>query len=94
MKKYSAKEDEFLKRVMADESKHGLKYRYMLLSRMKSDCDYYLNGHKSKNHLWAGDEGEQINAMQMLWDSFKPEQKPEWLTLEQLDTYKKAMCSN
>jgi hypothetical protein len=64
----------------------------MLLSRMQADCKYYLgNGHRLKKYLWAGDEAEHIAAMEMLWDSFEPEQKPEWLTAEQLNNYKKQL---
>lgn len=91
-KKYVAKEDSFLKEKIADNSKHGLKYRYMLLSRMQSDCEYYLgNGHRFAKYLWALDEKEHISAMRMLWDSFDSDKKPEWLTKEQLDSYEKAM---
>ena len=41
---------------MEDWSKYEPKFRYMMLSRMKQDCDYYLgNGGRSTNHLWAQD---------------------------------------
>ena len=36
-------------------------FRYRMLSRMKSDCEYYLGyGGRSANHLWALDEAKQI----------------------------------
>lgn len=36
---------------------HDKKFRYMLLSRMQSDCEYYLNyGNRNPKRLWAGDE--------------------------------------
>ena len=41
-------------------SQRDKKYRYMLLDRMRSDCEYYLNGHKCVNHLWGKTEEEQI----------------------------------
>ena len=91
-KKYVAKEDSFLLEKIADSSKRGLKYRYMLLSRMQMDCDYYLgNGHRLSKHLWALDETQHITAMRMLWNSFPADKKPEWLTKEQLDDYAKKM---
>ena len=40
---------------------HDKKFRYMLLSRMQSDCEYYLNyGNRNPKRLWAGDEQRQI----------------------------------
>lgn len=91
-KKYVAKEDPFLLEKIADTSKHGLEYRYMLLSRMQMDCDYYLgNGHRHSKYLWALDETQHITAMRMLWDAFPADMKPEWLTKEQLDDYARKM---
>lgn len=57
------------------------KFRYMMLSRMKQDCDYYLGyGNQSANHLWAHNEKDQIANMVALWKTFDPEDSPEWLT--------------
>lgn len=56
---------------------HDEKYRYMLLDRMRTDCAYYLgNGNRQVKYLWAGNVEEQIEDMKMLWDSFKPDEKP------------------
>ena len=44
-------------------SQRDKKYRYMLLDRMRQDCEYYLNGHKCVNHLWGKTEEEQIDYM-------------------------------
>ena len=69
-------------------------YRYQLLSRMKSDCDYYLGyGGRSANHLWAGNEADQIEAMKYIWNSFPDEDKPEWLTWEEILEYERKMCN-
>jgi len=66
------------------------KFRYQLLDRMRSDCDYYLgNGRVFGNHLWAGTVPEQIKAMKAIWNSF--EEKPEWLTWAQIEDYEKKM---
>ena len=68
------------------------KLNYMVLSRLKSDCDYYLgNGNRCNGRLWAGDEREQINEMKELYNSFKEDKKPEWLTYEQILEYEKLM---
>ena len=49
----------------------GEKFRYQLLDRMRSDCDYYLgNGRIYGNHLWAGNVPEQIEYMKAIWNSF------------------------
>ena len=68
------------------------RFRYQLLSRMQGDCEYYLgNGDRYANHLWAGNEVEQIAAMKALWNSFSEKDKPEWLTWEQIEQYEAEM---
>lgn len=66
--------------------------RYRLLSRLKSDCDYFLgnNGRNRQNkHLWAGSVEEQIVQMRKLYNSL--EDKPEWLTEDDIDHYEERM---
>lgn len=71
------------------------KFNYMLLSRLQSDCNYYLgNGNRYSPHLWAGNEKEQIEKMKELYNSFSDDKKPEWLTWEQILQYEKKMVSN
>ena len=67
------------------------RFNYMLLGRLKSDCEYYLSygGINAKRSLWAQDEQEQIDKMRELCDSLKI--KPEWLTMEQIDEYAARM---
>lgn len=80
--------------IMEDWTTHEPRVRYMMLSRMKQDCDYYLgNGNRSTNQLWAGDEKSQIENMKALWNSFQKEDKPEWLTWDELLEYEKQMCN-
>lgn len=75
-----------------DVLKHDEGFRYRLLSRMKSDCKYYLgNGNRYAGHLWAKDEFEQIAYMKALWNSFGENDKPEWLTFEQILEYEKQI---
>ena len=62
----------------------------MLLDRLRADCDYFLGaGGRSEKHLWAGNVHAQIKKMRELYDAL-PE-KPEWLTMEQIQGYRKAM---
>lgn len=71
---------------------HDSKFRYMLLSRMQSDCEYYLgNGNHHSKHLWATDEAKHIEYMLELWNSFPEQDKPEWLSYEQINSYATEM---
>lgn len=66
---------------MEDWSRYEPKFRYMMLSRMKQDCDYYFgNGGRNPKILWAGDEKSQLENMVALWKTFGPDDRPEWLT--------------
>ena len=77
---------------MENWGRYEPRFRYMMLSRMKQDCDYYLSyGGRSANHLWADEEKAQIENMKALWRSFPDEDKPEWLTWEELLDYEKKM---
>lgn len=68
----------------------GSEYDYMLLSRLKSDCDYFLgNGNRYEKHLWAGNIDDQIAKMKELYN--KLPEKPEWLTMEDIENYEKEM---
>jgi hypothetical protein len=68
------------------------KFEYMLLSRLESDCKYFLgNGNRYEKDLWAGSVEKQIEKMKELWNLL-PE-KPEWLTLERIEEYEKQMMN-
>ena len=68
------------------------KFNYMLLSRLQMDCKYFLgNGSGHTKHLWAGDVDEQICKMKELWNSFDKEEKPEWLSMEEILDYENKM---
>ena len=71
------------------------KYNYMLLSRLKSDCDYFLgHGLRNEKYLWAGSVDKQIAKMRELYNSFADDEKPEWLTIDQIDEYERKMKSD
>lgn len=75
---------------LKDILSHDAEFRRRLLGRMKADCEYYFGyGNHCAKHLWAGNEKDQIRAMRALWNSFSPKDKPEWLTLEQIEAYDK-----
>lgn len=75
-----------------DEEK---RFRYMMLGRWKSDCNYYLGyGNRNPSRLCADTPKEHIDAIKKLWLSFAEDEKPEWLTWEQLLQYEKEMCSD
>lgn len=65
------------------------KFRYMLLGRMKSDCDYYIYTTHSPKCLWAGNEEAQIKDMISLYLSLA--KKPGWLTVKEMDAYSVKM---
>lgn len=68
------------------------RFNYQLLGRLRSDCEYYLgNGNRNVKHLWANNEKEQIEKMKELYNSFSDNEKPEWLTYEQILQYEKLM---
>ena len=65
-------------------------FNYRLLSRLRSDCEYYLGaGQFSEKHLWAGSVKAQISKMRELYAAL-PE-KPEWLTEQDIDRYETQM---
>ena len=65
-------------------------FEYQLLSRLKADCEYYLNwGGRNVNRLWAGNVEAQIAKMKELWNVL--ETKPRWLTMEQINKYERQM---
>jgi hypothetical protein len=71
------------------------RFRYMMLGRLQSDCEYYLGfGSRNAEHaLWAHDEKEQIETMKALHNSFGENDKPEWLTWEQILDYERQMIT-
>lgn len=81
------KSDEAIVILNANNLNRGTKFRYMMLSRMQSDCESYV--YSGINHLWACDETKQITLMLALWYSLPV--SPDWLTLERIHEYAKQM---
>lgn len=72
------------------ENEHGIKYKYQLLSRLQMDCKYFLT-HPNEKHLWAENVSEHIEAMKTLYNSFSDKEKPEWLSMNDIEKYEKEM---
>lgn len=68
------------------------KFNYMMLDRLKQDCEYFLGfGNRNEKQLWAGNVKDQIAEMRKIYD--KLPEKPEWISLEDIDNYEKQMLS-
>lgn len=66
-----------------------ISYRYQLLSRMQSDCLYFLGYGSGRSRLWGGTVDEHIEYMETLHDMLV--EKPEWLTMEEINQFKQDM---
>lgn len=72
---------------------NNVEFNYMMLDRMRTDCDYFLSyGNRDSKFLWAGNAEDQIGYMKALWNSFDNDCKPEWLSMEDILNYEKQMC--
>lgn len=68
------------------------RFRYMMLDRLRSDCNYYLNyGNRSANALWAKDEQDHIDTMKKLWKSFAEEDQPQFISWQDILDFEEAM---
>ena len=67
-------------------------FNYRMLSRLQSDCEYFLNyGKGSVKSLYYDSIEEHISKMKEIWNIL-PE-KPEWLSYEEIENYEKEMLS-
>lgn len=90
LKKYQGVEIKITGRE--NEPTHEEVFNYMLLSRLKMDCEYFLGfGNKSESQLWAKCVKEQIEKMRQLYNSFPDSKKPQFITLEEISNYEKLM---
>ncbi len=62
---------------------------YMLLSRLQSDCEYFILTCPSERTLWAGNVKEQVSKMKEIWNGMA--EKPEWLSFEKIKEYEEKM---
>lgn len=72
--------------------RHPRERDYMMLSRLQMDCNYFLgNGNGYEGHLYYKSVEVHCDEMEKLWNSFAAEDKPEWLTMEQIKENRKKM---
>lgn len=88
-KKITKEEYENHSKYYAKGGKVDNTFNYMMLSRLQSDCDYYLGYGNRASHLWASDVDSHIKEMKRLWNNLPI--KPEWLSMEQIEEYEKKM---
>lgn len=67
-------------------------HEYRMLSRWKMDCEYFLGaGNGFEPHLYFGSVEKICDAMEETWNKLPADEKPEWLTMEQIQEYRKGM---
>ena len=72
--------------------RHTREHDYMMLDRYRSDCDYFLGyGYGYEGCLYYKDVNKHCDEMKKLYNSFAEDEKPEWLTLEQIEKYRADM---
>lgn len=73
-------------------SNYSDEFRYQLLSRLEMDCKYFLGaGGRAVKHLYCGNISDHIQMMKDLYDSF--ENKPDWITMDDINSYADQMRS-
>lgn len=61
------------------------KFNYMMLSRLQQDCNYFLGyGNRNEKQLWAGNIPDHINEMKKIHNSFTADEKPDWLSYDEI----------
>lgn len=67
-------------------------FDYMMLSRLQSDCDYFLGyGNGDIKRLWGNNIEDHIAEMKKIWKKFPEDLKPEWLTENDILMYESKM---
>lgn len=68
------------------------KFTFDMLARLKLDCDYYLGlGHASYKVLWGETPHDHCYEMARLLLSIPEEERPLWLTKNDIELYRTAM---
>lgn len=80
--------------IMRDVQQWSLAFRYQMLDRLRTGCEYYLGaGSRHSKYLWAGEAALQIAYMKAIWNSFPMDQKPDWLDMDQIRSYERLMSA-
>jgi len=78
-------------KVNENNNDESTRFNYMMLSRLQSDCEYFLNWGKGRSQLHSGTVEQHIAKMKELWNIL--EIKPEWLSMEQILQYETDMLA-
>lgn len=81
------KEQEEYKIVKRENTRE---FGYMMLDRLRTDCEYFLRNGYVKN-LYYKDVDKHIEEMKKIYNSFSEGEKPEWLSMEEIENYKIQM---
>lgn len=79
----------------------NLTFKYQMLSRLISDCEYYINSYNwffkpyspNEKHLYYKNVKKHIEEMIKLYNSFSDEAKPEWTSLKHIENLKNQMLN-
>lgn len=94
IKNKQLKEDKNIESTVTELTNKPNDFKYAMLSRMISDCRYFLgNGNRAEKHLWAGNVEDQVTLMKALYNSFKDDEKPEWTSMDEIEELEKEMKS-
>lgn len=68
-------------------------HQYMMLSRLKSDCEYYVGryGHGLERTLYTQDVESHIQLMKDRWNALPEDGKPMWLSMQDILDYESVM---
>lgn len=102
---YRSSEDDFIEgepdtsvteQVECDNpfKRHAREFDYQMLGRLQGDCDYFLGGgYGYEGHLYYKEVNMHCDKMLELYNSFSEEDKPEWITAKQIETYRADMIA-
>jgi len=85
--------EDYVKKLETLEIIKQDQFNYMMLSRLSNDAVQFLSedsfSYKKVKNLWAGDIDEQIEEMRKIYNKITI--KPEWLTMDEINTYENKM---
>lgn len=71
-----------------EERMKEFRFDYMMLDRMRVDCEYYdTAAHYNNSHVST--IRQTIDRMKEIWNKFPEDLKPEWISYEQILGYEK-----
>lgn len=71
-----------------EQREKAYRSKYMMLDRMRSDCEYYDTAEHYNNAHWQT-IAETIADMKALWQKLPEDLKPKWLSWEKILEYEK-----